>query len=45
MVITDEQSHDEVGPQAERGYQINVACNRNGWVTASGIISTAGAKR
>jgi hypothetical protein len=30
VVITDEQSHDHVGPPQGRGYVINVASNRNG---------------
>jgi hypothetical protein len=30
VVITDEQTHDEVGSPARRGYLINVAGNRNG---------------
>jgi 60 kDa SS-A/Ro ribonucleoprotein len=30
VVITDEQSHDEIGPPCGRGYVINVASNRNG---------------
>lgn len=30
MVITDEQSHDEVRAPRGKGYVINVASNRNG---------------
>jgi hypothetical protein len=30
VVITDEQSHDHVGPPLGKGYVINVASNRNG---------------
>jgi hypothetical protein len=30
IVITDEQSHDRVGPPRGRGYMINVASDRNG---------------
>jgi len=30
VVITDEQSHDQVPPPAAKGYVINVASNRNG---------------
>jgi len=30
VVITDEQSHDDVGAPRGRGYVINVASNRNG---------------
>jgi hypothetical protein len=30
VVITDEQSHDQVGAPRGRGYVINVASNRNG---------------
>ena len=44
IVITDEQAHDKVPALRGRGYVINVGSLRTAWGTASGCISTAGAK-